>query len=137
MRTSPELIRHETQHTAMNFFFLKKHNPTLLQISEPFCPSSSISLYLFNAPSISFFDCINVQWVFFKVLISLQNKKMDSNFRTCKIDPNASSAFEQFSSVFVTSNSLSNAPFVSLIRKYKIPISVRTSMLSHVILPTK
>lgn len=36
---------------------------------------------------------------------------------TCKIDPSASNAFEQFSCSLVTSNNLSNAPFVSLMRK--------------------
>lgn len=52
------------------------------------------------------------------------------------MDPSARSAFEQFSCDFVTSNNLSNAPFVSLIRKYKIPISVSMSILSVVILRT-
>lgn len=55
---------------------------------------------------------------------------------TCKIDPRARRAFEQFSCDFVTSNNLSNAPFVSLMRKYKIPISVSMSILSVVILRT-
>lgn len=73
------------------------------------------------------------------VILRLEIKRMNESVRelwakpivrTCKIDPNASNAFEQFSSDLVTSNSLSNAPFVSLIRKYKIPISVNMSMLS-------
>lgn len=46
------------------------------------------------------------------------------------MDPSAKSAFEQFSCNFVTSNNLSNAPFVSLIRKYRMPISVRISIFS-------
>lgn len=72
----------------------------------------------------------------------MKNQKFDefvewNRMYTCKIEPRARSAFEQFSFNFVTSKSLSNAPFVSLIRKYKIPISVRLSTFSVVILKNK
>lgn len=70
---------------------------------------------------------------------NMKNQKFDefvewNRMYTCKIEPRARSAFEQFSFSLVTSKSLSNAPFVSLIRKYKMPISVSVSTFSVVIL---
>lgn len=123
-----------------------------------FGPTHRNELFLFEktqsniAPNLRTFLPIRIdQFVFIQgaVDIILWLWKMSKNIRwvdlsygywkssTCKIDPKASNAFEQFSSVFVTSKSLSNAPFVSFIRKYKIPISVSTSILSLVILPIK
>lgn len=67
---------------------------------------------------------------------SAARKTFIFSWHTCKIDPRARRALEQFSCDFVTSNNLSNAPFVSLMRKYRIPISVSMSILSVVILRT-
>lgn len=60
-----------TKHTAMNFFFLKKHSPTLFHISAPFWLSESMSLYLLRAPSTSFFDWnfVSIGLLFFLIKI--------------------------------------------------------------------
>lgn len=76
-----------------------------------------------------------------KLVISIKLSAIEvwerCNMLTCKMAPSANNAFGQFSYFFVTSNSLSNAPFVSFTFKYKIPISVKISMLSVVILNRK
>lgn len=125
----------------------------MFHISAPFWLSESMSLYLLSAPSTSFFDCKKIynrkctsDFVSFSMSSGNVNTPNNSKAKrqqmwmchdllhTCKMDPSARSAFEQFSCDFVTSNNLSNAPFVSLMRKYKIPISVSMSILSVVIL---
>lgn len=119
--------------TAINFFFLKKHSPILFHISALSSVDVFTNLYLFNAPSISFFDC-NSNFISYKSHSKQQPKDFTSGIRTCNIAPKAIMALAHLSSSFVASNSLSKALLVSFTFKYNIPISVRTSTFSGIIL---
>lgn len=114
--------------TAINFFFLKKHSPILLHISALSSVDVFTNLYLFKAPSMSFFD-YNRYFTHSK-----QPKDFETVVRTCNIAPKAMMALAHLSSSFVASNSLSKALLVSFTFKYNIPISVRTSTFSGIIL---
>lgn len=75
-----------------------------------------------------------IVWTIWSIFSKKVNRKFTGRLITWSIEPKANRAFEQLSKIFDTSNSLSNAFLLSLMRRYNTPISVRTSTFSVVIL---